>query len=78
MELRIPPVKRTLTDRQQEIYYWIDDYIHEHGYPPTRKEISEGTGMKSPNAAQEHLMSLERKGWIRVAPAIARGITVLA
>ena len=71
-------MKRPLTNRQREIYNWIDAYILEHGYPPTRKEISEGNGMRSGNAAHEHLMSLERKGWITVAPAIARGITVLA
>ncbi|BBI62328.1 hypothetical protein HSBAA_36340 [Vreelandella sulfidaeris] len=34
----------------------------EFGYPPTRAEIAKALGFRSPNAAEEHLRALERKG----------------
>jgi len=69
--------RKQLTDRQLEVLVWIKDYIAINGYPPTRSEISTGLGMKSANAAQDHLMRIERKGWIEVHDRIARGLRVL-
>ena len=41
---------------------------------PTRAEISTMFGFRSPNAAEEHLRALERKGAIGISSGIARGI----
>ena len=42
-----------LTSRQKEIFDFIKSKISEEGYPPTRMEISNFFGFKSPNAAED-------------------------
>lgn len=66
-----------LTPRQAEILALIQEYIYDEGYPPTRMEIAEAFGFRSPNAAEEHLRALERKGYIELLPGSSRGIRVL-
>jgi len=64
----------TLTARQQEILDLIKQHIDETGYPPTRAEIAAQLGFKSPNAAEEHLRALARKGVIEMISGTSRGI----
>jgi repressor LexA len=66
-----------LTPRQQEILAWIRQYIETTGMPPTRADLSRGMGFRSPNAAEEHLRTLERKGAIELLPGASRGIRLL-
>jgi repressor LexA len=42
--------------------------------PPTRAEIAAELGFRSPNAAEEHLRVLARKGVIQLLPGASRGI----
>ena len=63
-----------LTTRQTEILDFIRDTVKGTGMPPTRAEISTMFGFRSPNAAEEHLRALERKGAIGISSGIARGI----
>ncbi len=63
-----------LTTRQEQILDYIKDYLHETGFPPTRSEIAQEMGFKSPNAAEEHLRALARKGAIEMMPGTSRGI----
>lgn len=65
---------RTLTPRQQNVYDFIIKTMNELGYPPTRAEIARALGFRSPNAAEEHLRALSRKGVIRMIPGTSRGI----
>lgn len=67
-----------LTDRQLEIFQFLEQFIDEHGYPPTRSEIAEHFKFASINAAQQHLVALEAHGAIRVTPTISRGIVLTA
>ena len=64
----------TLTPRQAEILKLIEQYTEKSGFPPTRSEICEAMGFKSPNAAEEHLRALARKGAIEMIPGASRGI----
>ena len=64
----------TLTARQAQILKLIEEYTEHSGYPPTRSEICEAMGFKSPNAAEEHLRALARKGVIEMIPGASRGI----
>lgn len=68
---------KKLTKRQNEILSFIRESIRRQGYPPTRNEISERFGFKSPNSAEEHLRALDRKGAIRLEAGVSRGIRVL-
>ncbi len=66
-----------LTVRQTEILELIQSHITNTGYPPTRAEICKIMGFKSPNAAEDHLRALSRKGAIEVLSGTSRGIRVL-
>lgn len=66
-----------LTKRQQQIFNFILSSIDNFGYPPSIPEIQKKFSFKSPNAAQSHLMALERKGYISRHPHKSRGIEVL-
>jgi len=63
-----------LTPRQAEILRLISDYMENSGFPPTRTEICRALGFRSPNAAEEHLQALARKGAIELTPGVSRGI----
>ena len=63
-----------LTPRQTEILRLIQRAVQETGMPPTRKEIADELGFRSPNAAEEHLRTLARKGVITLLPGASRGI----
>lgn len=63
-----------LTARQSEILDFIRDAVKRTGMPPTRAEISATFGFRSPNAAEEHLRALARKGAIELSAGTARGI----
>jgi repressor LexA len=63
-----------LTARQQEVLNLIKQSIETTGFPPTRAEIAKELGFKSPNAAEEHLNALARKGAIEMTPGASRGI----
>jgi repressor LexA len=63
-----------LTKRQTEILALIQSHIDETGSPPTRAEIAKTMGFKSPNAAEDHLRALARKGAIELVPGTSRGI----
>ena len=64
----------TLTPRQAQVLELIKRYIEDTGYPPTRADIAHQLGFRSPNAAEEHLKALARKGAIEVIPGTSRGI----
>jgi repressor LexA len=64
----------TLTSRQTEVLELIRHHITDTGYPPTRADIAQELGFKSPNAAEEHLKALARKGAIEMIPGTSRGI----
>jgi repressor LexA len=63
-----------LTPRQQQILQWIREQIAGSGLPPTRAEICRAMGFRSPNAAEEHLRALARKGVIEMLAGASRGI----
>ena len=67
---------KNLTKRQTEIFNFIKDEIENNGYPPTRSEISKTFGFKSPNAAEDHLKALKKKGVLDLAAGTSRGITI--
>ena len=63
-----------LTTRQSQVLDLIRNHISTTGYPPTRADIAKELGFKSPNAAEEHLKALARKGAIEIIPGTSRGI----
>lgn len=68
---------KQLTQRQKEVLDLIRDHIREEGMPPTRAEIAGFLGLRSANAAEDHLRALARKGYIEVLSGRNRNIRLL-
>lgn len=66
-----------LTTRQAQILDHIRQHIEDTGFPPTRMDIANTFGFRSPNAAEEHLRALAKKGAIRMVPGASRGIQLV-
>ena len=66
-----------LTPRQQQILDFIQQSTKQMGMPPTRADMCQYFGFKSPTAAEDHLKALQRKGAIELLSGVSRGIRVL-
>ena len=67
---------KNLTKRQEEILDLIKSHIFDFGFPPTRADIANKLGFKSPNAAEQHLRAIEKKGFIKILSGASRGIVL--
>lgn len=65
-----------LTTKQLRVLNYLRQYQRDNGMPPTRAEIARDLGFASPNAAQQHLATLARKGAIELTGGRSRGIRV--
>ena len=64
-----------LTRRQESILRFIIESIRDNGFPPTIAEIGEEFSISSTNGVNDHLVALERKGYIERSSK-ARGIHI--
>ena len=65
-----------LTQRQQQVYDYIKDYIDSHRSSPTLREISAHIGTAGTVTAMSHLEALEKKGFIQRREGSSRGISL--
>lgn len=65
---------KELTPAQSRVLDFIRLFMTANGHPPTRAEIAKALGYGSANAAQDHLIAIQRKGFIRLVQGTARGI----
>lgn len=68
--------QQPLTDKQRQVLEFIR--ANSGMYGPAVREIAAAFGIKSPNGVSCHLRALEKKGWLKRRPGIARGIEVVA
>ena len=54
-----------LTERQRQVLHYIQREITQHSRPPTTREIADEFGFASPRAATQHILMLERKGYLK-------------
>ena len=66
---------KKLTVKQQRIYDFILAFTNQHGYPPSVREIADGTGLKSPSTVHFHIKALEQAGVISRSAGKTRAIT---
>lgn len=52
------------TMKRQQIYFFIVDYIKEHCYSPTVREIADGVNLKSTSTVQMHLDKMIASGML--------------
>ncbi len=67
---------KELTARQRELLEFIERFTAEEGYPPTIVEMGRAMGIRSKNGVNDHLIALQRKGYI-TRSSRARSIRVL-
>ena len=63
-----------LSARQREILSCIEDFVHEHGYPPAIREIQDKLDISSTSVVAYNLRALENKGLIDRDGKVSRGI----
>ena len=68
---------RGITDRQKEVLNYISAYTEENSYPPTVRDMSEHFGI-SLRAIQDHIIALQKKGYLSQSQKRARSIRVLS
>jgi repressor LexA len=68
--------EETLTGKRRQILEFIEESIRERGYPPSVREIGEAVGLASPSTVHNHLLVLQRQGYLRRDPTKPRAIVV--
>lgn len=67
---------KQLTKRQLEVADFIEQYIDKNGYAPSVRDIATNFGF-SPKAAYDHMTALKKKGVIKTAENLPRGLALL-
>ena len=63
-----------LTRRQRQVMDFIAGFLQEHGYSPSFQEMADGLGLSSLATVHKHILTLERKGFLRRGPNQSRSI----
>ena len=66
-----------LTHVQQELYDWLVDYIYQHQYSPSIRQMMQAMKLKSPAPVQSRLEHLRQKGYIDWIDGQARTIRIV-
>lgn len=68
---------KEITDRQKQVLNYISAFTEENSFPPTVREISNHFGI-SLRAIQDHLIALQKKGFLSESNKRSRSIKVLS
>jgi repressor LexA len=63
-----------ITERQAKMKTFIEEYVGEHGFAPTYREIMKHVGIPSLSVVRYNLERLQREGLLDRSPRVARGI----
>ncbi|MGB8991712.1 MAG: transcriptional repressor LexA [Desulfobaccales bacterium] len=66
---------KPLTDRQQAVLTFVEEFCERRGYPPTVREVAARFAIQ-PRAAADHLAALKRKGYLHREPGLSRGLSL--
>lgn len=66
-----------LTTLERRVLDWLVEYVRQHTYQPSIREIGAEFGIKSTKTVSELLQSLASKGWVERDPARSRGVKLL-
>jgi repressor LexA len=70
-------MKKKLSPRQQRILECIRDFMDEHHYPPTVRDIQAGCEISSTSVVDYNLHIMQREGYLKRLPEVSRGIELL-
>lgn len=66
------------SNKREEIFAFLSDYIAEHNYAPSVREICSATGLSSTASVYYHLQALAQEGKIALDESKKRAITLLS
>lgn len=66
--------KERATKKQQELLQFISDFLNEHDYAPSYREIMSALGYKSVSTVAVHVDGLIAKGYITKSDKSARSV----
>lgn len=66
-----------VNSKRSKIYKFLINYISEHGYAPTVREIAAGVGIDSTATIYRNLKSLEKMNKIRRGKKVPRSIKII-
>ena len=70
-------VGNDLTDPQNELYWWIKDYMKNFKHSPSIRQMMQAMGLKSPAPIQSRLKHLQEKGYISWQEGKARTMQIV-
>lgn len=62
------------TDRERQVYDFVQAYVRRHGVAPKLKEIAAHLGIGSRGVVHRYLRALEAEGLLTIEPEVARGV----
>lgn len=66
-----------LTEAQQQLYEWLAEYIRQHQYSPSIRQMMQAMNLKSPAPIQSRLEHLRAKGYIEWTEGKARTLQIV-
>lgn len=69
--------QKALSAKQQAILRFLREFMAEHNYPPSIRDIQEGCGISSTSVVDYNLRALERLGYIRRDREVSRAIELV-
>ena len=70
-------INNDLTDPQNELYWWIKDYMKNFKHSPSIRQMMQAMGLKSPAPIQSRLKHLQEKGYISWQEGKARTMQIV-
>ena len=70
-------MKGRLSQRQQGILDFIRNFMNDHQFPPTVRDIQGGCSISSTSVVDYNLHILQREGHLRRLPEVSRGIELV-
>lgn len=65
-----------LSPVEQQVYHLLLDYLAEHGFQPSVREIGKQLRIPSTKSVTDLLGALEKKGYVSREPGRSRGVTI--
>ena len=66
-----------LSPRQQGMLDFIQEFLQDHQYPPTVRDIQKARNISSTSVVDYNLHILQREGYIRRYPEVSRGLELV-
>ncbi|MDE2104990.1 MAG: hypothetical protein KGL39_47570 [Patescibacteria group bacterium] len=68
---------RELTPRQKAVCQAIRTHQQLYGRPPSLAELAAALGVRSRNSVRDHLVAIQKKGYLEITPHLSRGVRLI-